>query len=84
MNAQLEQMKGAANQSGDMIIETRKSVASAKTSADIAARVSVPTLVIETFDNGYTGAANLEAMLQYPIVKVLIKNYGPTPAFLRS
>jgi hypothetical protein len=56
----------------------------AKKSADIAACVSIPTLVIEKFEHGDTGAANLEAMLQYPKVKVMIKNYGQTPALLRS
>jgi hypothetical protein len=47
----------------------------AKLSADIAARVSIPTLIMDKFESGDTGAANLEAMLQYPKVKVVIKNY---------
>jgi hypothetical protein len=56
----------------------------AKVSADIAARISVPTLKIEKFGFGYTGSANMAAILQFPNVEVVIKNYGQTPAFLRS
>jgi len=62
---------------------TRKSADAAKVSADIAARVAVPTLVIEKFENGNTGAANLAGFLQYPQIKIAIKNCGQTPAFLK-
>lgn len=68
----------------EYVDETKKIAKSSVDSANIAARVSIPTLVIEKFETGGTGAANLEAMLQYPKVKVVIKNYGQTPAFLRS
>jgi hypothetical protein len=65
-------------------IHLERSVAAAKTSADIAAAVSIPTLLIEKFETENMGAANLEATLKYPNVSVVIKNYGQTPAFLRS
>ena len=63
---------------------TQKSADAAKISADIASRVSVPTLVVEKFGFGYTGSASMAAILQFPNVEVVIKNYGQTPAFLRS
>ena len=71
--------------------ETRRSAdaskvaaGAAKISADIAASVNVPTLRIETFDVGYMGVANLEAMFQFPKVRIVVKNHGQTPAFLKS
>jgi hypothetical protein len=55
----------------------------AKLSADIAARVSIPTLVIEDFGPADTGAANLAAMLQFPKVNITVQNYGQSPALLK-
>jgi hypothetical protein len=46
--------------------------------------VSLPTLALEKFESGDMGTADLEATLQFPKVKVVIKNHGQTPAFLRS
>jgi uncharacterized coiled-coil protein SlyX len=91
MQDQLTTMQGQfgemQKQAAEMEKQTRHleiSVSAAKTSADIAARVSIPTLVIDKFEQGYVGAANLEATLQFPNVNIVIKNYGQTPAFLRS
>ena len=59
------------------------SAEAAKTSADIAAGVSVPTLVVSEFGMGDVGDANTRAILQAPKIKMSIKNYGQTPAFLK-
>ena len=65
------------------VAAAQKSADAAKISADIAASVSIPTLVVEKFDVGETGAANLEAFLQYPQISITVKNCGQTPAFLK-
>ena len=84
MQDQLGQIQRQASEMEKQTRHLEISVTAAKTSADIAARTSVPTLVIDKFESGDVGAASLEATLQYPKVRVVIKNYGQTPAFLRS
>ena len=98
MHEQLEQMESAGKQTDALIKHAegqvaalnvaakaaKKSADAANLSAKIAAGVSVPTLVVEKFSSGDTGAANLEAFLQYPSIKLVVKNHGQTPAFLRS
>jgi hypothetical protein len=61
----------------------RQSADAAKTGADIATGVSVPTLVVHELGVGNVGAVNVEAFFQYPKIKITIKNYGQTPAFLK-
>jgi hypothetical protein len=58
------------------------SARAAKTSADIAAGVSIPTLKVHEFGVGDVGAASAEAFFQFPKIKITIKNHGQTPAFL--
>jgi hypothetical protein len=91
MHLQWGAMKGQLAHMGTQVSEMQKqthhledSVAAAKVSADVAARVSIPTLAIENFESGDMGSADLEATLQFPKVRVAIKNHGQTPAFLRS
>jgi hypothetical protein len=84
MHGQLTQMESTVKQTDRLIEKTGIAADAAKVSADIAARVSIPTLVVEKFGFGYTGSASMAAILQYPNVEVVIKNYGQTPAFLRS
>src|SRR5215472_6828286 len=67
----------------DYVEETKKIAKSTVDNANIAASVSVPRLVIDKFEQ-VVGLADLRAMLQFPKVKVVIKNYGQTPAFLKS
>jgi hypothetical protein len=55
----------------------------AKISADIAVGTSLPTLVIHELGTGDTGTADVEAFFQSPKIKISIKNYGQTPAFLK-
>jgi len=90
MQDQLKQMEGSGKQTDELIrqaaaqaTQTGIAARAAKTSADIAANVSIPILAIESFEVVPVGAANLAAMLQYPQVKMSIKNYGQTPAFLK-
>jgi len=66
------------------VAAAEKSAEAAKTSADIAARVSIPTLKIEQFKTGNVGAASNLAFFQFPKFEITVKNYGQTPAFLRS
>lgn len=84
MQDQLGQMESSGKQTNKMIEAAQRSADAAKVSADIAASVSVPTLVVDGFDLGNPPGASLEAMLQFPTVKLVVKNYGQTPAFLRS
>jgi hypothetical protein len=84
MQGQLGQMESSSVQTTALIAATQKSANAAKTSADIVARVAVPTLAVEKFGFGYTGSASMAAILQFPNVEIVIKNYGQTPAFLRS
>lgn len=63
----------------------QKSSDAAKLSADVAAGVSVPTLVLETFESKhYPRDTDLQAALEYPQVRITIKNCGQTPALLRA
>jgi hypothetical protein len=55
----------------------------AKASADVASGVSIPHLVVHELGNGYTTAIDPEVFFQHPRLKIIIKNYGQTPAFLK-
>lgn len=67
----------------DSVAAAQKSADAAKISADIAATLSVPVLVVHELETGNVGAANSEAFFQSPKIKITIKNYGQTPAFLK-
>jgi hypothetical protein len=84
MQEQIEQMQESGRQTDKIIEAAQRSADAAKISADIAASVSVPTLVVDDFDLGNPPGGSLEAMLQFPTAKLVVKNYGQTPAFLRS
>lgn len=83
MTAQISEMEKQTAHLEGSVIAAKTSAQAAKLSADLATRVSFPTLVIEKFEPANAGAANLAAMLQYPNVKIVIKNYGQTPALLK-
>jgi hypothetical protein len=68
---------------GRSVAVAQKAADAAKTSADIAAGVSIPTLAIDEFGIGDVGIANAEAFFQFPKIKITIKNHGQTPAFLK-
>jgi hypothetical protein len=84
MQGQVAEMESQTEVLKASVASAEKSADAAKISADIAAGVSVPTLVVDEFDLGNPPGASLEAMLQFPTIKLVVKNYGQTPAFLRS
>lgn len=84
MQGQIGQMESSGVQTTALIAAAQKSADAAKISADIAARVSIPTLVVEKFELGNMGNANIMAILQLPKLNIVIRNYGQTPAFLHS
>jgi hypothetical protein len=45
---------------------------------------AVPHLMLYALDFGSMGVSNFEAKLQRPRIKMTLKNYGQTPAFLKS
>jgi hypothetical protein len=82
MDGQLKQMQKQATEMERQTRHIEGSVIAAKTSADIAAGVSIPTLIVHEFGFGDMGLADNAAMIQYPKIKLTVKNYGQTPAFL--
>jgi hypothetical protein len=83
MKTQADHMEAQTGILKDSVAAAQKSADAAKISADIAAGVSVPTLVIHEFETGDVGAADVRAFFQFPKVKISVKNYGNTPAFLK-
>jgi hypothetical protein len=84
MHEQITEMSAQTDVLERSVGAAQDSANAAKISADIAVGVSIPTLVVHEFDMGNAGVASLEAMLQFPTIKLVVKNYGQTPAFLRS
>lgn len=78
MNSENAALAATANAQATII-----AAQAAKTSADIATGVSLPTLVIYEFSAGNATGAALTAMLQLPKVNLRLKNYGQTPALLK-
>lgn len=67
----------------DSVDAAQKSADAAKTSADIAAGVSLPKLVVHELKSDTIGMPDPNVFFQFPKVKITIKNYGQTPAFLK-
>jgi hypothetical protein len=84
MQGQITEMSIQSDILRQSVAVARDAASAAKTSADIVARVSLPTLKVEKFGFGYIGAAIMDAVLQFPDVEMVVKNYGQTPAFLWS
>ncbi len=98
MQGQLTAMQGQLTQAAQQTAELKSAqetaliaaeaavinAKAAKVSADIAAGMAIPKLVVHELSAGNTGAAALPAMLQFPKINLVIKNYGQTPALLRS
>lgn len=66
------------------VIQATRAAKAAKLSADVSIGVAVPTLRVEEFRLGNGGIGTLEAKLQFPIPKIVVKNYGQTPAFFKA
>src|ERR1035441_3912352 len=62
----------------------RKISMSKETSAQAAMGTAIPRLMLFSFDFAPMGAANFAAKIQYPKIRIVVKNYGQTPAFLKS
>jgi hypothetical protein len=84
MQGQIGQMESSGVQTTALIAAAQKSADAAKISADIAGRVSIPTLIVEKFELGNMGNANIRAILQLPKIQITLRNYAQTPAFLHS
>jgi len=84
MHEQITEMSTQTDVLERSVAVAKESADAAKQSADIASAVSIPTLVVHEFDLGNPPGASLEAMLQFPTAKLVVKNYGQTPAFLSS
>ncbi len=87
--AQATQRSAAAMESQTGILE--KSVAhaeasakAAEVSAQAAMGIAIPRLMLYSFNFGAMGNASLAAKVRLPKIKIVVKNYGQTPAFLKS
>ncbi|MGA3130011.1 MAG: hypothetical protein ABSD59_04375 [Terracidiphilus sp.] len=84
---QADLMEGAAKDaresSATATAIAKQAADAAKTSADVATGMSIPTLVVHQLGQGDVGSITSEAFFQFPKVKIAIKNYGQTPAFLK-
>jgi hypothetical protein len=87
-------LKGIQTQAGHMECQTKileDSVAAAQKVADAAEiqakaamGVAVPTLVVHGFSFVNTGRQNPAVFYRQPRVRLVLKNYGKSPAFLRK
>lgn len=84
MRKQITETSAQSDILRDSVKAAQEAATAAKTSADIAAGVAVPTLVVERFELGNMGLANIMAILQLPNLNIVIRNYGQTPALLHS
>jgi hypothetical protein len=67
----------------DQTAQTKKSAEAALISAKAAMGVAVPTLVVHRFSFINTGRENPAAFYRQPRIRLVLKNYGKSPAFLR-
>jgi hypothetical protein len=89
--AQIQAMKDQASLMGRQtdILETsvaiaKESAAAAEISAKAAMGVAVPTLVLNAFLWEAIRNANREDFLKIPHIRIAVKNYGQSPAFVRA
>ena len=80
----VEVMDGQTAILRDSVAAAQASADAAKMSAKAAMGVSVPTLMLNKFVFAPFGNDDLESKLRLPCVKIAVKNYGQTPAFLKS
>ena len=67
----------------DSVTAAQISANAADISAKTAMGVAVPTLMLHEFAFSPRGAASLEAWLQFPRVRIAVKNYGQSPAIMK-
>jgi hypothetical protein len=63
---------------------TQKSADAARTSADIASGVSTPTLVLHKLTLNFHPDGKLRSFYKYPEFRIEVKNFGQSPAFVKS
>jgi hypothetical protein len=63
---------------------TQNAAEAARKSAVVAASAQIPKVALFKVDFGNKGASNWDAMLQSPVIEVMLKNYGPTTAFVEK
>jgi hypothetical protein len=64
--------------------DSKLAAEAANRSAQLAVSIQVPRLVLFKLSIEEVGVGNLAAKLQSPKARVVLKNYGKTPAFLES
>jgi hypothetical protein len=84
MSAQAGHMKEQTDILRDSVAAAKESADAAKTSAQAAMGVSVPTLRLSGFSLEGRPFADVRATLRSPMVGITLKNYGQSPAFLKS
>jgi hypothetical protein len=84
MQGQIGQMESSGVQTTALIAAAQKSADAARISADIVAKVSVPTLKISEFKIGPVNVSSNLAFFRRPKFEITVKNWGQTPAFLWS
>lgn len=77
-------MREQANLMVDQKLALIESANAAKTSAEAAMGVSIPTLMLSEFGFGNIMRADLAAIYQYPNLRIAVTNYGQSPAFLKE
>jgi hypothetical protein len=68
----------------DSVAVAQKAADAAEKSATAAMGVAVPTLAIDKFSFINEGRENPVAFYEYPRVRLKLRNYGQSPAFLRK
>jgi hypothetical protein len=84
MSQQTVSLRDYVDETKKIAVATINAAKAAEQSSSIAAGMAIPKLAIDEFAAGNTGAASLPAMLQFPNIRLVVKNYGQTPALLRS
>jgi hypothetical protein len=68
----------------DSVGAAQKSAEAAEISAKAVMGVAIPTLVIHEFSFMRSKSRSLEADLEFPRIRISVKNFGQTPALLKS
>ncbi len=84
IQTQARHMESQTQILGDSVAAAQRAADAAETSAKTAMGVSVPTLAIYKFAFINEGKENPVAFYQCPRIRLELKNYGQSPAFLRK
>ena len=88
METQAKDVRDSSAEATRIALATAKAARKAADAADISAKaaigVAIPTLVVDRFSFINTGRENPVAFYSQPRVRLALKNYGKSPAFLRK